>query len=149
MAKFPWKPWHEVVKLREDLRSGELPLHLFAADLYEVLMQRGKRPVYEKPKEFFARLKQMNLYLNYVREHLLEPGENEPVGLILCSAKNEAVVHYAMGGIKAKVFASHYLTNLPDEETLRKEILTTQHALLARLPAGTPRARKKEAKSHG
>lgn len=78
---------------------------------------------------------QMNLYLNYVREHLMEPGENEPVGLILCSAKNEAVVHYAMGGIKAKVFASHYLTNLPDEEALRREILTTQRAIRARWPA--------------
>ena len=54
MAKLPWKPWHEVVKLREDLRSGELPLHMFAADLYEVLMQRGKRPVYEKAEHFFA-----------------------------------------------------------------------------------------------
>ena len=54
MAKLPWKPWHEVVKLRDDLRSGELPLHMFAADLYEVLMQRGKRPIYEKPEEFFA-----------------------------------------------------------------------------------------------
>lgn len=54
MAKLPWKPWHEVVKLREDLRSGELPLHMFAADLYEVIMQRGKRPVYEKPESFFA-----------------------------------------------------------------------------------------------
>ena len=54
MAKLPWKPWHEVVKLRDDLRSGELPLHIFAADLYEVMMQRGKRPVYENPREFFA-----------------------------------------------------------------------------------------------
>jgi hypothetical protein len=54
MAKLPWKPWHEVVKLRDDLRSGELPMHMFAADLYEVLMQRGKRPVYEKPEQFFA-----------------------------------------------------------------------------------------------
>ncbi len=54
MAKLPWKPWHEVVKLRDDLRSGELPLHMFAADLYEVVMQRGKRPVYEKPENFFA-----------------------------------------------------------------------------------------------
>lgn len=54
MAKLPWKPWHEVVKLREDLKSGQLPLHMFAADLYEVIMQRGKRPVYEKPEEFFA-----------------------------------------------------------------------------------------------
>ena len=42
MAKLPWKPWQEVVKLREDLQRGELPLHLFAADLYEVMMQSGK-----------------------------------------------------------------------------------------------------------
>src|SRR3990170_6023338 len=54
MAKLPWKCWHEVVRLREDLRSGELPLHMFAADLYEVLMQSGKRPIYEKPENFFA-----------------------------------------------------------------------------------------------
>jgi hypothetical protein len=54
MAKLPWKPWHEVVKLREDLKSGELPLHMFAADLYEVLMQSGKRPIYEDPEKFFA-----------------------------------------------------------------------------------------------
>ncbi len=75
---------------------------------------------------------QMNLYLNYAREHLVEPGENEPVGLILCSAKDNAVVHYAMGGIKAGVFASRYMTTLPDEETLRKEILSTQRALAGR-----------------
>ena len=54
MAKLPWKCWHEVVDLREDLRSGELPLHMFAADLYEVLMQSGKRPIYEDPEKFFA-----------------------------------------------------------------------------------------------
>ncbi|GHT10305.1 hypothetical protein FACS1894170_02190 [Planctomycetales bacterium] len=48
------KAWHEVVTLRNDLRSGELAMNLFAADLYEVLMQRGKRLVYEKPEEFFA-----------------------------------------------------------------------------------------------
>lgn len=76
---------------------------------------------------------QMNLYLNYAREHLTEPGENAPIGLILCSAKNSAVVHYAMGGINAKVFASHYLTELPNEETLRNEILTTQRIYQANL----------------
>lgn len=54
MAKLPWKAWHEVVKLRDDLRSGDLPLHMFAADLYEVMMQNGKRPIYEKPENFFA-----------------------------------------------------------------------------------------------
>lgn len=42
------------MKLREDIKTGELPLHMFAADLYEVMMQRGKRPVYENPEKFFA-----------------------------------------------------------------------------------------------
>ena len=73
----------------------------------------------------------------------MEPGENEPVGLILCSAKDDAVVHYAMGGIKAKVFASQYLTALPDPETLRQEIVATQHALAARAAMKTGQTRLK------
>ena len=46
-------PWHEVVKLREDLRSGELTLSIFAADLYDVVMGKA-RPIYQQPSEFFA-----------------------------------------------------------------------------------------------
>jgi hypothetical protein len=37
------------VKLQEDLRSGELPLHMLPADLYEVVVQIGKRLVYRHP----------------------------------------------------------------------------------------------------
>lgn len=47
MAKLPWTPWHQAVTIRDELKTGELPLHMFAADLYEVLMQGGKRPLYE------------------------------------------------------------------------------------------------------
>jgi predicted nuclease of restriction endonuclease-like (RecB) superfamily len=75
---------------------------------------------------------QMNLYLNYAREHLSMPGESDPIGIILCSDKDDAVVKYATGGIRARVFASKYLTYLPDEETLRREILRTQRAIEAR-----------------
>lgn len=46
-------PWHKVVDLRDDLRSGELALATFAADLYDVSMDRG-RSVYRDPKEFFS-----------------------------------------------------------------------------------------------
>ena len=53
MAKLAWKPWHKVVELREDLKSGELSLAIFAADLYAVIMAKA-RPVYQKPGEFFA-----------------------------------------------------------------------------------------------
>jgi len=79
---------------------------------------------------------QMNLYLNYAREHMMMSGEADPVGIILCSDKDDAVVQYATGGIRAKVFASKYLTDLPDEETLRQEILKTQRAILARMKEG-------------
>ena len=40
---------------------------------------------------------QMNLYLNYAREKWMHPHENPPVGLILCSEKDTAVAHYALG----------------------------------------------------
>ena len=53
-AKVSWTPWHEVVELRDDLKTGELSLAIFAADLYDVVMQKGRRAVYEDPAEFFA-----------------------------------------------------------------------------------------------
>ena len=78
MAKQPWKMWHEVVKLRDDLRSGDLPLHLFAADLYEVMMQNGKRPIYEKPEEFFALTFPTHNLRNLVRDVVLRlAGKND------------------------------------------------------------------------
>ncbi|MBP7559877.1 MAG: ATP-binding protein [Armatimonadetes bacterium] len=45
--------WHKVCALREDLRTGELALADFAADLYDVKMGQGKA-LYREPREFFA-----------------------------------------------------------------------------------------------
>lgn len=53
MGSPSWQPWHKVVQLRDDLKSGELSLSIFAADLYDVVMGRAK-PVYGDPAEFFA-----------------------------------------------------------------------------------------------
>ena len=47
-------PWHQVVRLKEELRSGELSLSEFAADLHEVVTEAGERPIYENPAKFFA-----------------------------------------------------------------------------------------------
>jgi predicted nuclease of restriction endonuclease-like (RecB) superfamily len=65
---------------------------------------------------------QMHLYLNYAREHWTHPGENPPVGLILCAQKDHAVAKYALEGLPNKVLASEYKTVLPDEKTLAEEI---------------------------
>ncbi len=78
MPKVPWKSWHEVVSLRDDLKSGELPLHMFAADLYEVLMQSGKRPIYEDPEKFFALTFPTYNLRNLVRDVVLRvAGKND------------------------------------------------------------------------
>ena len=47
------KPWHQVVRLKDELRSGELTLAEFAADLHEVTLGEGRRPIYEDPERFF------------------------------------------------------------------------------------------------
>jgi hypothetical protein len=53
MTKLQWTPWHKVVRIRPDLKSGELSLNIFAADLYDVAMGKAK-PVYQDAREFFS-----------------------------------------------------------------------------------------------
>ncbi len=61
---------------------------------------------------------QMNLYLNYAREHWTNPDENPPIGLILCSEQDAAVAHYALGNLGNQVLAREYQLALPTEEQL-------------------------------
>ena len=75
---------------------------------------------------------QMHLYLNYAREHWTYPGENPPVGLILCNKKDEAVAKYALDGLPNKVLASEYQMTLPDEETLAEELKRTRQIIETR-----------------
>lgn len=111
MAKLSWKPWHEVVKLRDDLKSGELPLHMFAADLYEVMMQNGKRPIYEKPEEFFALTFPTHNLRNLVREVVLRlAGKND-------KAVRQLELTYGGGKTHTLITMRHLVNdpeNLPD-----------------------------------
>lgn len=75
---------------------------------------------------------QMHLYLNYAREHWTNEGENPPVGVILCTQKDSAVVHYALENLPNKVLAAEYQTTLPDEKTLAAEFETKRRRLESR-----------------
>ena len=72
---------------------------------------------------------QMNFYLNYHRENLMGEGDNLPVGIILCTYKNEAVVRYATGSMDNRFFVSKYMLQLPGEETLRQFLLEEKRHL--------------------
>lgn len=49
-------------------------------------------------------------------------GENEPIGILLCADKDEAVVEMTLGDNIKNVYASKYLTYLPSKEELIKII---------------------------
>ena len=75
---------------------------------------------------------QMHLYLNYAREHWVREGENPPVGLILCSEKDEALARYALDGLSNNVMAGEYRITLPEEKVLAAELDRTRQAMQLR-----------------
>jgi len=80
----------------------------------------------------YADAGQMHLYLNYARHHWMKPGENPPVGLILCAEKGAAEAHYALEGLPNKVLAAEYQTVLPDEKLIADELDKTRRELEAK-----------------
>jgi hypothetical protein len=62
---------------------------------------------------------QMNLYLNYFKENEMAENDNPPIGIILCSQRDAALVHYATGGLSQEVFVSKYKLQLPTEDELK------------------------------
>jgi predicted nuclease of restriction endonuclease-like (RecB) superfamily len=73
---------------------------------------------------------QMNVYLNYYKEHEIHESDNQPIGIILCAGRNETLVKYATSGLSQKVFVSKYLINLPSEEQLKEIIEKEQEKIL-------------------
>ena len=82
---------------------------------------------------------QMHLYLNYAREHWTQPGENPPVGLVLCSEKNEAVARYALEGLPSKVVAREYRLPCPNESACAEIEQTRQRIEVATAPRDSER----------
>ena len=77
----------------------------------------------------YADAGQMHLYLNYAKEHWTMPGENPPVGLILCAEKGAAEAHYALDNLPNKVLAAEYQTVLPDEQLIADALQRSRQEL--------------------
>lgn len=65
---------------------------------------------------------QMQMYVNYYKKTQMIEGENEPIGILLCADKDDAVVEMTLGDDIKNVYASKYLTYLPTKEELLKII---------------------------
>ncbi len=65
-------------------------------------------------------LGQLNTYVNWFRKHERTEGDREPIGLLLCTRKNHALVEYALDGVDNQLFVSRYLLELPTKEELQR-----------------------------
>ena len=61
---------------------------------------------------------QLNTYLNYYKTEVNDENDNPPIGIILCAEKDEITAEYILGGFENNVYASKYVTILPDKQTL-------------------------------
>jgi predicted nuclease of restriction endonuclease-like (RecB) superfamily len=78
---------------------------------------------------------QMNFYLNYWKDNMQAPGDQPPVGLILCTDKNQTRVSYATAGLDQELFVSRYLVALPKPEDLQALIERDTAAWLQNQPS--------------
>ncbi len=72
-----------------------------------------------KIREFSHKdVEQMNFYLNYYKNEIMQQNDNPPIGLILCANKNHTKVEYATAGLDSQLFVSKYKINLPSIEEI-------------------------------
>lgn len=65
---------------------------------------------------------QMNMYINYFKAEESRVDDNEPIGIILTTDKDEILVEYATGGMTNQLFVSKYQVYLPDRKMLEEEV---------------------------
>ena len=63
-------------------------------------------------------LGQLNTYVAYYKKHEMTAGDQPPIGILLCTRKNEALVEFALGDISNQVFVSRYAVEMPDKAAM-------------------------------
>jgi predicted nuclease of restriction endonuclease-like (RecB) superfamily len=65
---------------------------------------------------------QMDMYIRMFDELKRTEGDNPTIGLLLCAETDEDIARYSVLNGNEQLFAAKYLTYLPTEEELRREI---------------------------
>jgi hypothetical protein len=123
------KAWNDIVDLRPELRSGDLTMNTFAADLQDVAMGEA-RPIYQDVSEFFA--------FTYPTFNLRELAKD--VGGRLAGINDKAVRQLTLtygGGKTHTLVTLFHLFNNPDE----LPDLPTVHEFLNHMQVEPPKTR--------
>ena len=65
---------------------------------------------------------QMDMYVRMYDEMVRQEGHNPTIGLLLCAETDEDIARYSVLNNNDQLFAAKYLTYMPTEEELRREI---------------------------
>jgi len=77
-----------------------------------------------KVEEFkHSNVGQLNTYLNYYKEEMKQSDDNLPIGILLVTDKNNALVQYATAGMNENLFVQKYLLELPSKQQLENYIV--------------------------
>lgn len=96
--------------------------------LQALLMEMGRGFCFEARQKRIT-VDNEHFYLTYYLENELEEGDELPVGILLCTEKDESTARYALGNLDNKVFVSRNKVSLPTEEELQKLIETGKRLL--------------------
>ena len=67
-------------------------------------------------------LGQLNTYVSWFKKNMMTNGDNLPVGILLCTQKDHALVEYALAGMDNNLFVSKYQLELPKKEEIQRFI---------------------------
>lgn len=77
-----------------------------------------------KDEEFsHQNLGQLNAYVSHYKETEMHPGDNPPIGILLCTRKGKKMVEYALAGMDNQLFVSTYMLQIPDKRTLENFLM--------------------------
>lgn len=65
---------------------------------------------------------QMQMYVNYYTRHMMNEGDNPPIGILLCAQKSDTLVQLTLPEDNTQIYAAKYMPYMPTEEELKKEL---------------------------
>jgi len=63
-------------------------------------------------------LGQMQMYVHYFEEEMMNEGDNPPIGIVLCADKSDSIEKYTLSKNETQVFTLKYKVYLPSEKEL-------------------------------
>lgn len=66
---------------------------------------------------------QLNMYIEYYRKHYMEPDDNPPIGLLLCTAYGKEMAEYLKPFTDPQLFIAKYELQLPAKEKIQQFLM--------------------------